>query len=172
MRTGSNQPKYLTESQLGQTAGPNVDMAGRFSVQGHRRYCLGIPTTTNKLLMHKDAHSGPSSEGALILQANWSDFDSAIPWFESRRPSQPVRSPPTVSVSLKISRHFRALATDYPVSAPDRIPSQRCEFANFDREFLIPFSNIPIHLEETGFECAEIGSHVRVRCEADIWANR
>jgi hypothetical protein len=93
MRTGGNQPKYLTESQLGQTAGPNVDMAGRFSVQGHRRYCLGIPTTTNKLLMHKDAHSGHSSEGALILQANWSDFDSAIPWFESRRPSHPVHSP-------------------------------------------------------------------------------
>jgi hypothetical protein len=93
MRTGSNQPKYLTESQLGQTAGPNVDMVGRFSVQGHRRYCLGIPTTTNKLLMHKDAHSGHSSEGALILQANWSDFDFAIPWFESRRPSQPVLSP-------------------------------------------------------------------------------
>jgi hypothetical protein len=28
------------------------------------------------------------SEQALISQKNWLDFDSAIPWFESRRPSQ------------------------------------------------------------------------------------
>jgi hypothetical protein len=33
------------------------------------------------------------SECALVLRENQSGFDSAIPWFESRRPSQPVRSP-------------------------------------------------------------------------------
>jgi hypothetical protein len=39
-------------------------------------------------LIHNDLNCPSFSEYALILLQKSSDFDSAIPWFESRRPSQ------------------------------------------------------------------------------------
>jgi hypothetical protein len=40
------------------------------------------------LLIELQPHSSNFSKYTLTAQANQSDFDSAIPWFESRRPSQ------------------------------------------------------------------------------------
>jgi hypothetical protein len=53
----------------------------------------------------------------LIHLQESSDFDSAIPWFESRRPSEPVSSVQGVSASPKKARQFRRLARRLAVSA-------------------------------------------------------
>jgi hypothetical protein len=45
------------------------------------------------LLTDNGSNFANFSEYALILQANWSDFDSAIRRFDSSRPSQLVQSP-------------------------------------------------------------------------------
>jgi hypothetical protein len=50
-----------------------------------------------KPLMQKGRNSPRFLKRALIHKGKPSDFDSAIPWFESRRPSQPVRSLTDVS---------------------------------------------------------------------------
>jgi hypothetical protein len=66
--------------------------------------------------MIQKANLAKKSEYALISLQNWSDFDSAIPWFESRRPSQPVPSLWGVSDAQKSWRHFRDLAEACEVS--------------------------------------------------------
>ncbi len=56
------------------------------------------------------------SERALICRRKSSDFDSAIPWFESRRLSQPVPSLSGISVTQNSARCFRELAGRCEVS--------------------------------------------------------
>jgi hypothetical protein len=55
------------------------------------------------------------SECALIDNANYLDFDSAIPRFESWHPSQPVRSLRRRFRLCEDRRHFRGLAGNGPV---------------------------------------------------------
>jgi hypothetical protein len=59
---------------------------------GERRASAPIPILNyrGKYLILKLAKRPKISECSLVRQENWSDFDSAIPWFESRRPSGPV----------------------------------------------------------------------------------
>jgi hypothetical protein len=47
-----------------------------------------IPNGADNLLIDNGSNFAIFSERALILLSNWSDFDSAIPRFESWRPSQ------------------------------------------------------------------------------------
>jgi len=51
-----------------------------------------IPNGANNLLIDNRSNIPFFSECALISKENWSDFDSAIPRFESWRPSQPDQS--------------------------------------------------------------------------------
>ena len=57
------------------------------------------------------------SECTLMDNANQVDFDSAIPRFESSRPSQPVRSLWAMSGLQKYVRHSRELARSHVLNA-------------------------------------------------------
>jgi hypothetical protein len=75
------------------------------------------------------------SERHLKTKENCSDFDSAIPWFESRRPSQPVASPWSASALGEKPRQFRSLAWVESVSASRKSPIFR-----FWSEIIAPVS--------------------------------
>jgi hypothetical protein len=68
------------------------------------------------LLIDMSSNYRRFSERGLKSFINHLDFDSAIPWFESRRPSQPVWSPTHLSASMKIDQHFRRLPRNAAVS--------------------------------------------------------
>src|SRR6516165_7284381 len=54
-----------------------------------------------------------------MAKRNWSDFDSAIPRFESSLPSQPLLSLPNNFPHSAKRRHFRRLAATGPVSGKE-----------------------------------------------------
>jgi hypothetical protein len=70
-----------------------------------------------KLLIFHGGKFASFSEWALISQENHSDFDSAIPRFESWRPSHAVLSLGGVSRSRQFTPYYRGLARRYEVSA-------------------------------------------------------
>jgi hypothetical protein len=74
---------------------------------------------TANLLMGKRLNSREFSEWALIDHANQADFDSAIPRFESWRPSQPVGSLAGDFGYSRKWRHFRRLAAKSLVSGDE-----------------------------------------------------
>jgi hypothetical protein len=90
-------------------------------------------------------------------------FKYDICQFESSHPSQPVPSLRAVSGSQKYLRHFRGLAGGQRVSGPYLAPFQLCHSRILAASLRSRFFNIRICLEETGFESAETGSHVRFR---------
>jgi hypothetical protein len=61
---------------------------------------------TTKLLIVQGEKSARFSECALKLQRDYSDFDSAIPWFESSRPSQPVAAPRVEALKAREKPQF------------------------------------------------------------------
>jgi hypothetical protein len=71
------------------------------------------------------------SEYALIEPHDRSDFDSAITWFEPRRPSEPVPRFSAVSGLLINGRLFRGLTPRQAVSAAERLSSSRSIRQNF-----------------------------------------
>ena len=76
--------------------------------------------STANLLMRNGANFDIFSECALILLANWSDFDSAIRRFDSSRPSQPVRS---LEIFPAKSLESPPLAGFFPQPKSLRIPN-------------------------------------------------
>jgi hypothetical protein len=92
------------------------------------------------------------------------DFDSAIPRFESWRPSQPRRSLAGESLHFAKTRHFRRLVAKRPGSAEGSRPS-RAEIPKLRGQSLrTDFSISEICLREcpeTGCVSAETGSKPR-----------
>jgi hypothetical protein len=64
----------------------------------------------HNLLTPQVADNAALSKRALTPKEKWSDFDSAIPWFESRRPSQQVRFLSHIGGTQEDARPFRRLA--------------------------------------------------------------
>jgi hypothetical protein len=68
----------------------------------------------------------------LIYQTSFGAFDSAIPWFESRRPSQPVRSPSGASKVSEDVRYFKGVTANQRVSVTG-ICNQLCKGLRIQR---------------------------------------
>jgi hypothetical protein len=76
----------------------------------------GHSESAAKLLIENEASREVLTECALIRKADKLDFGSAIPKFESWRPSQPPRSPPGNFGYWRKCRPFRGLEGKDPVS--------------------------------------------------------
>jgi hypothetical protein len=92
---------------------------GRLGPSSSRRSRFWRSEMPANLLKGKRHNFRDFSERALIDHANQSDFDSAIPRFESWRPSQPTRSLPDDYLNSAKSRHFRRLAARSLVSGEE-----------------------------------------------------
>jgi hypothetical protein len=114
--------------------------------------------STANLLMRNGANFDIFSECALILLANWSDFDSAIRRFDSSRPSQPVRSP---EISPTMSPRSPPLAAFLPLAKSLRVPNL---------PFIRPaVPKISTHLRHCGrFLEKQSGNLVRSHCVTDV----
>jgi hypothetical protein len=108
--------------------------------------------------MNIASNFGGFSESALILKKKREDFDSAIPRFESWRPSGPLSPLLPVSGLLENERLFRALDWRKRVSGAKHLALWGSQCAFLHASLWSRFFNIQILLLKTRFESTETGS--------------